>query len=839
MDTTDKRPVLFHESEVFEDDDDRRRMPINRTLSFVDHAGVRVVFHWHEPLFRFALSDRLTLRYVSVQLRIGELATQEEIARAFKHSVPTQRRWEAGYQADGLEGLQKGKSSGRPTKMSAALNAALRKWFAEGVSNRQMAKRLQVGEATIHRALARLGLQRQPRSSGKLLWAQEGPNRSVTPGSVTEVAEGMIETSEKQEYASKESVHAPRSRTSKVSAGEAPGGQDGEEVEAGATPDRQTADADVETQDDRERRPVFGEFIEDVLAEYEERGFSIDRDPDDRGGDRALARIGQLEDALPLFGNRPCLRQAGVLLSIPLLVNSRLLEVFSRIYHSLGPAFYGLRNTVVVLFVAALLRIKRAENFKEYNPRELGHVIGLDRVPEVKTVRVKVEELAARGLAREVMQAMAQQRIDEDPDRVAFLYVDGHVHVYYGKSPLAKTKKPQHQVAKPAATDNWVHDAHGEPLLVVTSEMNEGLTQVLEPVLAEVRELIGDRRVTVIFDRGGYSPKLFARLDKQGFDVMTYRKGKVRPWPLTRFVEEELVVEGRRYGYQMAERQRVRVGRLRPKRKKASSDAGPQYFWMREVRVLRADGRQTSILTTNQNLEAVAVPYRQFNRWRQENYFKYMDAEFELDALLEYGVEDVSAEADRPNPQRRPLERQLTVARTRVQQLQAELGAAAESRETSRQRTLVGFKIAHAKLRAELAEAEADVSRIRSELEALPRRVPATGLKTLKTEKQLIANTIKITAYQVESKLLAMLREHYCRTDDEGRTLLQAAFQSTARIELRNDELYVEIAPQSSPHRTRALAKLCEELNALQTKFPGTCLRLNLAVQPHQPLKKA
>ena len=590
------------------------------------------MFHWHEPLFRFALSDRLTLRYVSVQLRIGELATQEEIARAFKHSVPTQRRWEAGYQADGLEGLQNRKSSGRPTKISAALNVALRKWFAEGVSNRQMAKRLQVGEATIHRALARLGLQRQPRSSGKLLGAQEGPNRSVTPGGVTEVAEGVIETSEKQEYASKESVHAPRSRTSKVSAGEAPGGQDEEEVEAGATFDRQTADADVETQDDRERRPVFGEFIEDVLAEYEERGFSIDRDPDDRGGDRELARIGELEDALPLFGNRPCLRQAGVLLAIPLLVKSSLLDVFFRIYHSLGPAFYGLRTTVVVLFVAALLRIKRPENFQEYNPCELGHIIGLDRVPEVKTVRAKVDDLAARKLAREVMRAMAQQRIDEDSDRVAFLYVDGHVQVDYGQSPLAKTKKAQHQVAKPAATDNWVHDADGQPLLVVTSEMNEGLTQVLEPILEDVRKLIGDRRVTVIFDRGGYSPKLFARLDKRGFDVMTYRKGKVRPWSLAQFAERELVVEGRRYVYRLAERARVRIGRLRPKRKKRRPAAGPQFLWMREVRVLRADGRQTAILTTNQNLETVAVPYRQFNRWRQENFFKYMDAEFALDA---------------------------------------------------------------------------------------------------------------------------------------------------------------------------------------------------------------
>jgi prepilin-type processing-associated H-X9-DG protein len=583
-------------------------------------------------------------------------------------------------------------------------------------------------------------------------------------------------------------------------------------------------------------RPVFGESLEDVLASYEAKGFTIDRDPDDRTGDRGLARIGELEDALPLFADRANLRQGGVLLAIPLLVESGLLDMFVHVYHSLAPAFYGLRTTVVVLFLSALLRIKRPENLKEYNPQELGHLVGLDRFPEVKTVRRKLEQLAARRGARELMRAMAQRRVEKDPDRVAFLYVDGHVREYHGHHPLAKTKKSQRQVAKPAATDNWVHDANGEPLLVVTSEMNESLTQVLEPILADVKELVGERRPLVIFDRGGYSPKLFARLDKLGFDVMTYRKGKIKPWPVSQFSEEEYVVDGRRYRYRLAERKRVKVGRLRPRRNKESSAFGPQFLWMRELRVLRADGHQTAILTSGKQLEKVEVPYRQFNRWRQENYFKYMDAEYELDALLEYGVEDVSEEVDRPNPCRGPLERELTAARARVQRLQAQLGAAMGADGTSRQRTVRGFKIAHAELRAELAEAEDEVARLRAQLDAMPRRIPADDLKTLKTEKKLIADTIKMTAYQVETRLLAMLKENYCRTEDEGRTLLQAAFQSTARVEVKEEELYVELAPQSSPHRTKAIGALCADLNTLGAKFPGTCLRLHLAIQPHEPL---
>ena len=49
-----------------------------------------------------------------------------------------------------------------------------------------------------------------------------------------------------------------------------------------------------------------------------------------------------------------------------------------------------------------------------------------------------------------------------------------------------------------------------------------------------------------------------------------------------------------------------------------------------------------------------------------------------------------------------------------------------------------------------------------------------------------------------------------------------------------DDELRVTLAPQSSPHRTRAIAALCEELNRTSTRFPGTRLTLRFAI--HQPV---
>ena len=72
-----------------------------------------------------------------------------------------------------------------------------------------------------------------------------------------------------------------------------------------------------------------------------------------------------------------------------------------------------------------------------------------------------------------------------------------------------------------------------------------------------------------------------------------------------------------------------------------------------------------------------------------------------------------------------------------------------------------------------------------------------------------------MTAYQVESELGDLLSDMYSRHEDEGRTLLHAAFQSAARIQVVAHELRITIEPQSSPHRTAVLSQLCESLNAL------------------------
>ena len=778
---------------------------INLILWFDDCDGYRVIFCRHEILYRVGLDDSVHLALVAVTLRQSGLATQLEIAKAFGHSVATQRRWETLYVRHGSPGLQAKTPTGRPAKLDRGQQAFVARWFHQGVSNHEMARRLAVNEATIRRALQKAGLRRQTTPAAEL--SLDDVPASADPATTP----------------------APAPRAAAASEPAAAVGVPAQEVSPPATPTNPGATKPVPEATPLAANPLAGGNAPAIML-------TIDCDPADRCGDRTLARLGFLDDAAPLFGDHQELPRAGVLLAVPVLQAHGGLEVFTRLYDSLGPAFYGLRTTVLSLILLALLRIKRPENLKEYSPEQLGRLLGLDRMAEVKTLRRKLTLLAEQRQGRELMNELARLRLSQDDSRLAFLYVDGHIREYSGKEPLAKAKKAQRSVATCAATDTWLHDADGEPLLVVTSEMNAGLTQVLEAIVTEAKKLVpAGQRLTVLFDRGGWSARLFARLNALGVDIITYRKGKRRPLPRSHFSEHKVSEDGQEKTYWLCDQPRVRVGRLRNRRRRRAG-VGPEYLWLRQITVLREDGRQTVIVTNRNDLSAVEVVTRLFRRWRQENYFKYMEEEFALDALVEYGVEDVSAEATRPNPERKRVAKKRQQAKAEVSRLRAELGAEAQANEEQQRPTMRGFKIAQASLRQQLEQAELRERALAEQQRQLPKRVPAKGVKTLKKEKKLIVDAIKIIAYQCETALLDRLRPHYARADDEGRTLLHAAFQSSASMKVTETELQITLCAQSSPHRSEALAKLCRELDAEMVCYPGSSLRVRLAVEGQEPL---
>jgi len=148
-----------------------------------------------------------------------------------------------------------------------------------------------------------------------------------------------------------------------------------------------------------------------------------------------------------------------------------------------------------------------------------------------------------------------------------------------------------------------------------------------------------------------------------------------------------------------------------------------------------------------------------------------------------------------------------------------------------------GFKIAHRRLGKQLRAARARVAQLFEQRRDVPKRIEVRDINEravvkLATKRKHLTDIIKMVAYQTESDLLALLRPHYARVDQEGRTLLHELFATAGDIRVTDRELQITLAPLSSPHRTRAAQALCEMFDQTATIFPGSRLRMRFAVCP-------
>jgi hypothetical protein len=475
---------------------------------------------------------------------------------------------------------------------------------------------------------------------------------------------------------------------------------------------------------------------------------------------------------------------------------------------------------LLTLLLMALLRIQRPEHLKERDPAAFGRLLGLDRAPEVKTLRRQLARLAAHHQANELGAQLARLRVDQRGHLMGFLYVDGHVRAYHGERTISRAYVARRHLAMPGTTDYWINDRAGDPLLLITGDINAALTTAFPNLLREVRAVIGARRATIVFDRGGWSPKLFHTMIQDGFDILTYRKGKGRRINERRFVRRRAKLDGRWVSYDLHDQPvRFLKGKLR----------------LRQITRLCDDGHQTQVITNRWDLRDIEVAYRMFERWRHENFFKYMREEFLLDALVDYRIELEDPTRTIPNPERRALDKQIRTARVELAHIERQYGAAAADNTEQHRPTMRGFKIAYGKLGKQLRAARDRLARLADKRRNIPQRIEIRDLSErtvvkLATERKHLTDIIKMVAYQAESDLLALLRPHYARAEQEGRTLLHELCTGAGEVRVADRELHITLAPLSSPHRTRGAQALCELLDQTATTFPGSRLRLRFAI---------
>jgi hypothetical protein len=392
---------------------------------------------------------------------------------------------------------------------------------------------------------------------------------------------------------------------------------------------------------------------------------------------------------------------------------------------------------------------------------------------------------------------------------------------------------PKHYVARErlclsATVDYWVNAMDGRPFFVVSQAVDPGLLQVLERDIVPRLEadipnppgLDADpllHRFTVVFDREGYSPAFFAKMRKRRIACLTYHKYQGEDWPSDEFIATEV---------RMASGQQTTI-RLAERGTKLSNG-----LWVREFRKLSESGHQTAILSTDYRAPGAVLAPAMFGRWSQENFFRYMRQSFNLDGLVDYRSDNVPETIMVVNPAYRMRDGEVRKKVGLLNRRIAEFGAVTLEGEIEPAKVE-----AYAQKKSDLQEVvtrlKKEVDELKAQRKATPRHIAYKDLPAdarfdrLSTQSKHLVDTIKMIAYRAETAMAHIVRQKMSRHDD-ARSLLRAVYST--EVDLIPDEeakiLTVRLHPLANTSSDEALKHLCVELNATETQFPGTQLRL-------------
>ncbi len=546
--------------------------------------------------------------------------------------------------------------------------------------------------------------------------------------------------------------------------------------------------------------------------------------------DRMAASVGKLTGVDPVFQAAADVPHGGVLLALPALLAVGLLR-HAQQYFQLPKGYYGLKSLFLMLAFVAPARLPSLEQLRYCAPGEWGKLPGLDRIPEVRTVRRKPALLSAQQQAERWSAELCGQWMGEAPEQAGVLYVDGHVRVYHGH----QTRLPRHYVARQklclrATPDYRVDAMDGQPFFLLNQAVDPGLVQVLEhEIVPRLEKEIPDQptaerlqadtmlhRFTVVFDREGYSPGLVQRLKQKRIACLSYHKYPGEDWPQEEFLPCQVqLASGARVQMQLAERGTLLGGKV----------------WVREIRKRTESGHQTAVLSTDYRSDPGPVAAAMFARWSQENFFKYMREHYGLDRLIDYATEDIPDTTKVVNPDYRRLDGQVRSKQGHLTRKLAAFSAMGLKGEIEPKKVAT-FEHQKAQLQEQIEALSQELAELKNQRKAVQRHITIAELpeqerfQQLSTQSKHLIDTIKMVAYRAETAMVQMAREKM-RREDDARSLLRALYNTEA--DLLPDEnagtLRVRVHHQANRCTDEVIRHLCHELNQTETIFPGTNLR--------------
>jgi hypothetical protein len=546
------------------------------------------------------------------------------------------------------------------------------------------------------------------------------------------------------------------------------------------------------------------------------------------------------KSSTPVFGNHLDLRHGGLLLTLPSLLSCGLLKHIDRFSDVSG--YYTAEQVFISLAFLLLLRVKNLEQSQGIPSGELGRCMGLDRIPEVKTLRNRISAFCQQTHVEEWLSLLSKEWMQTTDELEGVLYVDGHVNLYYGSQvEMPKRFVSRLRLCMSGSTDYWINDRLGQPFFVVNKTLNEGMTKALmDDIIPRLNRDVPNQpsmetlatneqlhRYMLVFDRECYSVDFFLHLQQERIAFCTYRKNVKEDWPQEDFTEYETVeTDGQKEKILLAERSTV----LYAKKEKGIPQKS---VIVREIRKRSASGHQTAIITTNYMKTMVQIAALMFARWSQENFFKYITESFGIDSITSYFKRNLPDTSQIINPAYKTLvsqQKDTTASLSKQKMTYARISLREDDLSEKQMEKHIREKAA---VKQEIDALERKRTDIIAQKKATDKMVMFSevyenkALETSINEQKFFLDTLKIIAYRAETALANLIKKQMS-TPGQARSLIRKIYQSDAdiKVDQENKNLHVKIHRSNHWADDKVIDFLCQQLNQTQTVFPDSDLTL-------------
>ena len=470
----------------------------------------------------------------------------------------------------------------------------------------------------------------------------------------------------------------------------------------------------------------------------------------------------------------------------------------------------GLRIALDAVIAALAIGERCVEGIRRLATPTAPTLLRVDHTPTASGLRRRLHRLAEEGGGRRLHEAMVGRYLAAartDAGELGVYFVDNHLRPYTGDHTVRRGWRMQDKRVRPGATDYYVHDEDGRPVLRVDVPSHDSLTQWLGPIAQRLRDGLGEeQRILLAFDRAGSFAEEMAALRDAGFEWVTYERKGYPLLPASAFREVE--IDGETVGLHEERMRNLGKGRGRVRRI-----------------AIRIGERQINFLASSRE-PAERVVAILWDRWVQENGFKHGVERWGINQLDGRAVEPYPAGTIIPNPFRRRVDRAWRLARVEEGDARNRLAALADD---DKRRSKIEAKLRDAverRVQLELLRPFIPTRIAVEDSELAGRLVRHTG------DLKAVVDTVRIVCANAEADLAAVVAPHL-RKPAEAKKIVANVLTAPARIDVRADTIHLKLAPAANRIERTAIAALLAEVSGWKLTLPGDHRSRPLRCQLH------